>query len=334
MYSAEDFCAYLGVDYEKKGGVVRIICPFHNDSHPSMVVYPELERGTYCFACGEGASWAWLATHIKGVSYKQALEDLGQESLLPSDVKHVVKPPTALQFCDEPKPAFVKAFEQRMELCASEYPPEMEKWLENKGLLQVAKRLGWKWHSKGVFKHWSDGIVIPYHINGKVAYVRFRGLEVGNARFAKPKGPMDVGIQPYYDTFRPCDTIFVVEGESDAASVFAHGCSAVGIPGALSKKAINSVVAFIADHPYIVRVVLCGDNDDAGSKMNAYCREAMLSMGVRAETLVYTVESEGEKSDLNDDHKNNLFHPPVQWTCHYAHNYDRCFPDSVMATKK
>lgn len=327
MYSAEDFCNYLGVDYETKGGITRIVCPFHNDNHPSMVVYPELERGAYCFACGEGASWAWLASHIKGIPYPEALKDLGQESLPPSATKNTIKPPTALSFCDEPNKRFVEAFEQKMGACIplNLDPADLaQKWLKKKGLWDVAWELGWKWHNGENFKYWRMGIVIPYHINGKVAYVRYRALEPGGA-FNKPKGPMDVGIQPYYDTFRPCDTVFIVEGESDAASVYAHNCSAIGIPGALSRKAINSAVAFIADHKFINRVVLCGDDDDAGRKMNALCREAMMTMGVRAEILTYSVESEGEKADLNDDHVNGLFKPPVQWTCHYKDNYDRCF---------
>lgn len=335
MFDAESFCNYLGVDYETKGGVTRIVCPFHDDNHPSMVIYPELERGSYCFACGEGASWAWLATHIKGIAYQQALADLGQETLAPSTTRNTIKPPSPMSFCEEPNKRFVEAFEQKMGSCMSLTEKCAEtalEWLKTKDLLGVATRLGWKWHNGGVFKFWKYGLVIPYHINGKVAYVRYRALEPGG-RFNKPKGPVDVGIQPYYDTFRPCDTVFIVEGESDAASVYAHSCSAIGIPGALSKKAINSVIAFIADHNYIKRVVLCGDKDEAGQKMNALCREAMLTMGVRAEIIVYEVESQGEKCDLNDDHVNHLFKPPVEWTCHYAHNYDRCFPDGPMVTK-
>ena len=60
----EEFANYLGVDYEKKGGYLRVICPFHADSHPSLVIYPELEKGCYCFACGTACSWAWLAHTI------------------------------------------------------------------------------------------------------------------------------------------------------------------------------------------------------------------------------------------------------------------------------
>lgn len=327
MLDNEEFAQYLGVDYEKKGNLVYINCPFHADSHPSMVIYPEIERAAHCYPCGQTVSWEYLAMEIKGISYPQALEELGREKLEPSTTHRTVKPPTALSFCDEPKPAFCEAYKQRFAQCSDEYPEVLTKWLENKKLLDPARKLGWKWHKKGVFKHWTDGLVIPYHFGNKIVYGRFRGLEVANGKFAKPKGPVNVNIQPYFSTFRPNDTVFIVEGESDAASVWAHGMSAIGIPGACSKKAINTTVAFIADHPYIKRIIACGDKDDAGQKMNLLIRQAMIELGVRAELIVYEVESDKEKADLNDDHAAGLFKPPIQWGMNYRDNYDRNFPE-------
>lgn len=222
----------------------------------------------------------------------------------------------------------MEAFEAKYAQCQGNYPDCLTKWLESKHLLDTAKKLGWKWHLEGVFRHWKAGVVIPYHINGRVAYVRYREFEVDNGKFAKPKGPMDVGIQPYFDTFRPNDTVFIVEGESDAASVWSHGMSAIGLPGACSRKAVNSAVAFIADHPYIKRVVCCGDKDQAGEKMNALIRLALGTMEVKAETIVYEVESDKEKADLNDDHIAGLFKPPIEWGMNYGKNYNRNFPDN------
>lgn len=330
MADNESFANYLGVDYEKKGDLVRIICPFHNDSHPSFVLYPELERGGYCFSCGEAASWAWLASHIKGIPYPQALEELGQP-LQPADKKYMVRPIPPVSFCETPRSAYIEAFEQKFTRCSDEYSPEMEQWLEKKGLLDVAHKLGWKWHVEGVFRHWKAGIVIPYHFEGKCVYGRFRGLQYSNGNFTgfeKPIGPFDVGIQPYYDTFRPNDTVFIVEGESDAASVYAHGMSAIGVPGACSKKAINSALAFVKDRPYIKRIVACGDKDGAGQRMNELIKTTHIEFEIKAEFMLYNVKSSADKADLNDDHKAGLFKPPVEWGAHYQDNFKRNFPDS------
>lgn len=331
MLENEEFANYLGVDYERKGNLVYIACPFHADSHPSMIIYPEHDRAAHCFPCGETCSWEYLAMEIKGISYPEALADLGQDTLDPAEVKHKVKSPSPMTFCEEPKETYVVAYEQKFAQCSDDYPADLADWLKKKGLLDVARKLRWKWHPGGVFRHWNKGLVIPYVFNGKCVYARFRGLETDDANiahFAKPKGPVDVGIQPYFSTFRPNDTVFIVEGESDAASVYAHGMSAIGIPGACSRKAVNTTMAFVADHPYIKRVVACGDKDQAGEKMNNLIREAMREFGVRAEFVTYSVESDKEKADLNDDHVAGLFKPPVKWGIHYGANYDRNFPNS------
>ena len=34
----------------------KLRCMFHDDQHPSLHVYPEPERGWYCFGCGRGGS--------------------------------------------------------------------------------------------------------------------------------------------------------------------------------------------------------------------------------------------------------------------------------------
>lgn len=331
MQDNEQFAQYLGVDYERKGNLIYITCPFHADSHPSMVIYPEHDRACHCFPCGQTVSWEYLAMEIKGITYPEALRELGQETLTPAEVKAKVKVPSPMTFCEEPKPKLVEAFGERMKACTDDYPADLTDWLKKKHLLDTAKKLRWKWHKSGVFRHWTDGLVIPYIFNGKCVYARFRAFQTDNANighFEKPKGPVDVGIQPYFSTFRPNDTVFIVEGESDAASVWSHGCSAIGIPGASARKAINTAVAFIADHPYINRIVSCGDNDQAGQKMNNLVRQAMAELGVRAEFVTYEVESQGDKADLNDDHVAGLFKPPVEWTMNYAKNYDRNFPNS------
>ena len=326
----EEFVNYLGVDYEKKGGYLRITCPFHNDSHPSMLIYPEIERGAYCFPCGTACSWAWLAHQIKGIPYAQALKDLGQEVLEPSKVKNRVAPPPAMGFCDEPKKKFAEAFTLKHNACSTEWPEKMVNWLKNKKLEKVARELDWRWHSGAnpQFKYWGDGIVIPYKWKDIVVYERFRAWNGAKQKFDKPKGPFDVSIQPYFNTFRPNNVVMIAEGESDCASLYAHGASAIGIPGASAKKAINTVVAFICDHcvgngGYIETVVACGDKDEAGRQMNQLIRQAVMEICSRVNVIEYTPESVDPKADINDDHIAGLLKVPKEWTANYGDNYNR-----------
>lgn len=328
----ESFANYLGVDYKREGSLVKIICPFHNDTHPSMVLYDD---HAYCYACGQGASLPWLASQIKGISYPQALEELGME-VLPVGERRVNPIPAhqPMSFCERPTVKFAKAFKEKHDKCYSydwckehygdnRYAKAMVDFVVGKHLDEQMPKLDWRLHDGTVFKHWGVGIVIPYMIGQNIVYERVREYDEANKKFSKPKGPYDVSIQPYFSTFIPNNTVFIVEGESDAASVFAHGCSAIGIPGAAARKAINTVVAFIADRDYIETIVCCGDNDQSGQRMNQLIREAVIEMCPRKQLLTYTVESIGDKSDLNDDHCNKLFKPSVKWTAVYGDNYNR-----------
>ncbi len=64
---------------KKKGRGFVCVCPFHNDTHPSMQVSPD--KGiAYCFACSSGGDVFSFYQKIEGVDFRQALSDLGQRT--------------------------------------------------------------------------------------------------------------------------------------------------------------------------------------------------------------------------------------------------------------
>mgnify|MGYP002822487793 CR=1 FL=1 len=70
----------------KKGKHLKCICPFHNDTHPSMLVSPD--KGiAFCFACNSGGDIFSFYQQIEGVDFRQALKDLGEKTGV--DVKDV-----------------------------------------------------------------------------------------------------------------------------------------------------------------------------------------------------------------------------------------------------
>lgn len=61
------------VELNRKGQNYVGLCPFHDDTTPSLSVSPE--RGTYkCFACGEGGDAISFLCNHKGISYYEALK--------------------------------------------------------------------------------------------------------------------------------------------------------------------------------------------------------------------------------------------------------------------
>lgn len=64
---------------KKKGSGFVCVCPFHQDTHPSMQISPD--KGiAYCFACSSGGDIFSFYEKIEGVDFRQALKDLGEKT--------------------------------------------------------------------------------------------------------------------------------------------------------------------------------------------------------------------------------------------------------------
>jgi len=64
---------------QKKGRNFVALCPFHSDSHPSLLVSPD--KGiAYCFACQTGGDIFSFYQAIEGVDFRQALKDLAEKA--------------------------------------------------------------------------------------------------------------------------------------------------------------------------------------------------------------------------------------------------------------
>ncbi|MBI3336064.1 DNA primase [Candidatus Peregrinibacteria bacterium] len=63
---------------QKKGRGFVCLCPFHKDTHPSLLVSPD--KGiAYCFACQKGGDIFSFYQTIEGVDFREALRDLGEK---------------------------------------------------------------------------------------------------------------------------------------------------------------------------------------------------------------------------------------------------------------
>ena len=64
---------------QKKGRNFVCVCPFHNDTHPSLLVSPD--KGiAYCFACQSGGDIFSFYQKIEGVEFSQAIKDLAEKA--------------------------------------------------------------------------------------------------------------------------------------------------------------------------------------------------------------------------------------------------------------
>lgn len=315
-----EYVRYLGFnpgdrDCKPAGGDAYLIpCPFHNDTNPSMGVYHD---GAWCYSgCGgKYYNLAYLASEVKGISYGEALKDLGAERLESSEKMVDYRPTEILHFCEPNPDSYIKAFQTAHAKCSTEYPPEMVAWLERKKLTEVAKKLDWRWHDGTVYKNWGKGIVIPYNDpmpphNGAIVYERFRAWNEEEQKFSKVISPKGTKSCPYWSTFRANKRQWICEGESDCCSLFALGESAIGIPGSASKSVVNTILATLNDIDIVEEVIVCGDEDAAGQGMDLYVEEAVRKIAPRLRVRRYEHVLHDEKADMSDEYVKGVLRLP------------------------
>lgn len=54
----------------------RMMCPFHDDKSPSLVIYPPPQNEFHCFGCGKHGDVLNFFAEVNGISFKEALERL------------------------------------------------------------------------------------------------------------------------------------------------------------------------------------------------------------------------------------------------------------------
>jgi DNA primase len=111
----EEVLASHGVELRSSGSHLIGRCPFHQDEHPSLVVYPE-SRSFYCFGCGAGGDVIDFVRRAAGLSFVDALERLSnhQDGRTPParNVPHTPAEPRN----NRPGPDRSAAFSERLSL--------------------------------------------------------------------------------------------------------------------------------------------------------------------------------------------------------------------------
>ncbi|MDR8070750.1 hypothetical protein KPB07_19200 [Burkholderia cenocepacia] len=78
----EDLVRRLGIETERRGSQTRALCPFHQDSRPSLNLYrPDGASPAHfhCFACGAHGTAIDLVKQVEGLEFLPAVEWLTQQ---------------------------------------------------------------------------------------------------------------------------------------------------------------------------------------------------------------------------------------------------------------
>ena len=101
-------------------GPVYVLCPFHDDTKPSMAVYPD---GTWCFVCN------------KGERAEEFLERVGWEGELPEyDAEAWVKRHGQYANLDQSNDLNVRAYTWHWTMMQGRRKQRLDWWIEERGL--------------------------------------------------------------------------------------------------------------------------------------------------------------------------------------------------------
>ncbi|MFC1549720.1 DNA primase [Candidatus Neomarinimicrobiota bacterium] len=307
------------VDLKKRGQNFVGLCPFHNDTHPSLYVSPS-KQIYKCFSCDAGGNAMTFLMNYEKISFIDAVKQLGErygievKSLGESGSKEFFTNLYALHdfankqyiahlFSNQGKQTLSYLIDRGLDektIKKFQLGLAFDNWDD---LYKAAKIKGFDKESldksglftktdKGIFDRFRNRIMFPvFHQSGKV--IAFGGRAIDPKEPAKyinsPDTPLyhksDIlyGFHATSEAIRKTDDMVLVEGYMDFLQLYQAGIeNIVAVSGtALTTKHINLM------RRYIKRVYLAYDGDSAGNRATLRAGYLLLQSGL--EPLVVPV---------------------------------------------
>lgn len=302
------------IPLQPKGKSFIGICPFHQDSKPSLTVSRE-KQIFKCFACGEGGNAITFIQKYNNISYKEALKIAGERAGIKVELNsEKYKLPARVTRVYELNQQIVQLSNYLLHQDA-----EAKDYLNNRGLnLEIADKFGMGiFHDTDQLKQyllakgfteaemiengiinrqgtsmWTHRLMIPIKDpNGHVTGFSARLLKPaeGQPKYVNSidsevfkKGNLLYNMNEAYKTARIKKYILLVEGNVDVQQLTAHGYdNAVATMGTALTEAQIKLLKRLN-----VQVVLCMDGDRAGMNATEKNYHLLKHAGIEAECVL------------------------------------------------
>lgn len=283
---------------KKKGRGFVCLCPFHQDTHPSMQVSPD--KGiAYCFACSKGGDIFSFYQEIEGVDFRQALKDLGEKTGVkveglkmekPVEKDHKVRIRECLQEAEKFYKEKLSASEPAKSYLASRsitqeqieqfglgvapdsfsdtYQHLLKAGFSRKEIVDASLGIQKDLSDEKIYDRFRNRLMFPIH-DGSGDIVGFGGrtLADDDAKYINSgdtplynKSVILYGLHYAKEAIRESKTVILVEGYFDVLA-----CHKVGMKNtvAVSGTALTEQHVKLLKR-YAEKVVLCLDQDRAG----------------------------------------------------------------------
>lgn len=301
----EHVVAQHGIVLHDSGAHLVGLCPFHEDEHPSLCVYPET-RSFYCFGCNAGGDVIDFVRRADNLSFRDALECLsnGQapvpssppraETLSMDDrmiltaataIYHetLLRTPTALRYLEARGVGM--SVVRRCRIGYSDGRP-LRPYLQRHRLsLRRATEMGLLWAKGSRGETMAGRIVVPELRGGQCIWMLGRALD--DERQPKYRGLSLPKPILGYERVRGRHRVFVTEGTFDYLTGVAWGLPMCALLGTQVRAERLSFLQRAR------RVLIVFDNDVPGREAAANLAR---SLGARARVITLP---EGIK-DLSD----------------------------------
>jgi len=278
----------------------------NNDEHFSLGFFDNGEKFK-CFTCGVKGSVIDLYMGIKGVDIKEAIKELAEIAGIETqnkrvkkseNTKHQVKQEHALQsilealavYCngvDDTTLNYLKGNKRgltddtvkRFRLFSIKDYSKTAEHLRALYTLEELKEAG-IFNEKGNITYYQHRLIIPFYQNSKIIFMQARRIDEGHPKYINASLPVPLFNIDALKQLKTGDTVYICEGVFDAMILEQNGFNAVAILGVEGFKPEWTGVFTGLD------VVLCLDNDEAGTEATKKLAEMLYLEGVRVHKKV------------------------------------------------
>jgi len=232
-------------------------CPFHNERNPSF--WFNTKNG--CWKCESGCGGGNATTFLA------RLENIGTGEAWEQLCRLAGVDPSARDAQQDPKLPLTL----EMYAASKKLPPD---FLRGLGLNEKEST------------DWTPGhVTIPYYdSDGACVAVRQRRNPNNRQRFAWNKGGTPIVYGAWLDLNKNAKALILVEGESDAQSLWLHGLPALGVPGATNYQAAWTA-RYIGSRDVYIHV----EPDNGGQTFRQKVCQALLDSGYTGTVRAFAV---------------------------------------------
>lgn len=330
------------IPLQQKGKSFVCVCPFHQDTHPSMSVSKE-KQIFKCFACGEGGNAITFIQKYNNISYREALKIAADRAgikfdentnvyEIPSKVsrvhdlnKHIVDFCNYLLHQDTAAKQYLASRGLNIEI-ADRFGMgifhdvnQLKQYLLNKGFKESELVENGVMNNQGL-SMWQDRLMIPIkdpngHVVGFSA--RLLSTSAGQAKYVNSiesevfkKSKLLYHMDEAYKAARRMKYILLVEGNVDVQQLSAHGYeNAVATMGTSLTEGQIYLLKRLN-----VPIVLCMDGDDAGVRATEKNYHLLKNAGIEAECIHLPDSMDPDECLRRDPH---IFKDIVESHPHY-----------------